>query len=182
MDNTEDPKLPGHPTEQQENTKQLGPSSFNTESEDVSINLNVNVDDDEEVKVEELRRSMGRDNTKGLKKKGPRSSGSSSSMNDETSTRLMVSKGNAQRTCHQNEERRTFSLLEIKRKEFFGKAGSDSHEISHGSDTLIPDVSRIPSFVIMLVGAAVDAGQCHDTRVLVRQSHGWVAVAAMAVV
>nr|GEZ73843.1 homer protein [Tanacetum cinerariifolium] len=38
------------------------------------------------------------------------------------------------------------------------KAGLDSHEMSHGGETLILDVSRIPSFVIMLVGPAVDAG------------------------
>nr|GEX09033.1 hypothetical protein [Tanacetum cinerariifolium] len=42
--------------------------------------------------------------------------------------------------------------------EFAAKAGSDSYEMSHGSETLIPDVSRIPSFVIMLVSADVDAG------------------------
>ncbi|GKD08463.1 hypothetical protein Tco_1188148 [Tanacetum coccineum] len=127
--NTEVPNFAGN-QQASKRYKTFGSSSFNTESEDVSINLNVNVDDDEEVEVEELRRSMGRDNTKGLKKKGPRSSGSSSSMNDEASTRLMVSKGNAQRTCHQNEERRTFSLLKIKRKETDGNyEGGDQREV-----------------------------------------------------
>ncbi|GJX83656.1 hypothetical protein Tco_0333137 [Tanacetum coccineum] len=58
---------------------------------DASINMNVDVGDDEEDEVQELRRPMGRDKAKGLKEKGSRSSGSSSSMNDETLAGLMVS-------------------------------------------------------------------------------------------
>nr|GEY07064.1 hypothetical protein [Tanacetum cinerariifolium] len=50
---------------------------------DASINLNVDVGDDRENEVQELRRPIGRDKSKGLKKKGPRSSGSPSSTNDE---------------------------------------------------------------------------------------------------
>ncbi|GJV78210.1 hypothetical protein Tco_1509794 [Tanacetum coccineum] len=69
-----------------------GSSSFNTESGEASINLNGYVRDDEEDKVQEVRRPMCMDKAKGLKKKGPRSSGSSSSMNDEAMARLMVSK------------------------------------------------------------------------------------------
>ncbi|GJW37236.1 hypothetical protein Tco_0060156 [Tanacetum coccineum] len=61
------------------------------ESGDASINMNVDVGDDEEDEVEELRRPMGRDKAKGLKKKELRSSGSSSSTNDEALARLMVS-------------------------------------------------------------------------------------------
>ncbi|GKE95722.1 hypothetical protein Tco_1580577 [Tanacetum coccineum] len=63
--------------------KTSGSSSFNTESGDTSINLNVDVGDDEEDEVQELRRPIGRNKAKVLKKKGPRSSGSSSSTNDE---------------------------------------------------------------------------------------------------
>nr|GEV00804.1 hypothetical protein [Tanacetum cinerariifolium] len=66
-------------------------SSSNTESGDASINLNVHVGNDEEDGVKELRRLMGRDKAKGLKKKWPRPSGSSLSMNDKALTRLMVS-------------------------------------------------------------------------------------------
>ncbi|GJR93029.1 hypothetical protein Tco_0265203 [Tanacetum coccineum] len=54
---------------------------------DASINLNVDVGDDEEDEVQELRRPMRKDKVKGLKKKGPRSSGSSSSTNDEALAR-----------------------------------------------------------------------------------------------
>ncbi|GKG25831.1 hypothetical protein Tco_0398977, partial [Tanacetum coccineum] len=43
-----------------------------------------------EDEVEELRRPMGRDKAKGLKKKELRSSGSSLSTNDEALARLMV--------------------------------------------------------------------------------------------
>nr|GEY55376.1 RNA-directed DNA polymerase, eukaryota [Tanacetum cinerariifolium] len=58
---------------------------------DASINLNVDVGDDEEDEVQELRRSMRKDKVKYLKKKWPRSSGSSSSTNDEALATLMVS-------------------------------------------------------------------------------------------
>ncbi|GJT06466.1 hypothetical protein Tco_0840928 [Tanacetum coccineum] len=70
--------------------KTSGSSSFNTESEDASINLNVDVGDDEKYEVQELPRPMGRDKAKGLKKKGSRSSRSSSSMNDEAFAWLMT--------------------------------------------------------------------------------------------
>ncbi|GKA35351.1 hypothetical protein Tco_0721842 [Tanacetum coccineum] len=53
-------------------------------SGDASINMNVDVGNDEEDEVEELRRPMGRDKAKGLKKKGLRSSGSSSSIMTKT--------------------------------------------------------------------------------------------------
>ncbi|GJY23083.1 hypothetical protein Tco_0396741 [Tanacetum coccineum] len=49
--------------------KTSGSSSFNTESGDASINLNVDVGNEEEDKVQELRRPMGRNKAKGLKKK-----------------------------------------------------------------------------------------------------------------
>ncbi|GKC98693.1 hypothetical protein Tco_1168968, partial [Tanacetum coccineum] len=61
------------------------------ESGEASINLNVDVSDDEEDEVQEIRRPIGRDKSKGpIKKKGPRASGSSST-NDEALARLMVS-------------------------------------------------------------------------------------------
>ncbi|GJS14970.1 hypothetical protein Tco_0409442 [Tanacetum coccineum] len=52
----------------------------------------LDVGDDGEDAMQELRRRpMDRDKKKGLKKKWPRSSGPSSSMNDEALARLMVS-------------------------------------------------------------------------------------------
>ncbi|GKB17315.1 hypothetical protein Tco_0851238 [Tanacetum coccineum] len=71
--------------------KRPGSSSFNTESGDARINLNVDVGDDNEDEVQAVERPMGMDKAKGLKKKGARVSGSSSSMNDEALARLMVS-------------------------------------------------------------------------------------------
>ncbi|GJV48371.1 hypothetical protein Tco_1438583 [Tanacetum coccineum] len=41
---------------------------------------------------------------------------------------------------------------------------------SHGSETLIPDVSRIPPFVIMLVGADVDAVDDKDFMMTEREA------------
>ncbi|GJU68253.1 zinc finger BED domain-containing protein RICESLEEPER 2-like protein [Tanacetum coccineum] len=67
-----------------------GSSSFNTESGDASINLSVDVGDNEEDEVHKLARPMGRDKAKVLKKKATRSSGSSSSMNEEALARLML--------------------------------------------------------------------------------------------
>nr|GEX70014.1 hypothetical protein [Tanacetum cinerariifolium] len=93
-------------------------SSFNTESEEASINLNVDVDDDYKDEVQEIRRLIGRDKTKGaVKKKGPRASGSSS-MNGEALDRLMVSEmatQNERAIEMQKEERLAF--LEIKMRE-----------------------------------------------------------------
>nr|GEU88526.1 zinc finger BED domain-containing protein RICESLEEPER 2-like [Tanacetum cinerariifolium] len=93
-------------------------SSFNTESEEASINLNVDVGDDEEDEVKEIRRPTGRDKARGsMKKKGPRSSGSSST-NDEALARLMVSElamHNERAIEMQKEEHKAF--LEIKRRE-----------------------------------------------------------------
>ncbi|GJR93034.1 hypothetical protein Tco_0265208 [Tanacetum coccineum] len=57
---------------------------------DASINLNVDVGDDEEDEVQELRRLMSKDKVKGLKKKGPKLSGSSSCTNDEALARRAV--------------------------------------------------------------------------------------------
>nr|GEY11745.1 hypothetical protein [Tanacetum cinerariifolium] len=48
----------------------FGSNSFNTEYENTCINLNVDVGDDEEDEVQELRRPMGWDKAKCLKKKG----------------------------------------------------------------------------------------------------------------
>ncbi|GJZ12687.1 zinc finger BED domain-containing protein RICESLEEPER 2-like protein, partial [Tanacetum coccineum] len=93
-------------------------SSFNTESEDASINLNVDVGDEEEYEVQELRRPMSRDKAVGLKKKGPRSSGSSSNTNDEALARLMVielAMHNERAIGMKKEERLAF--LEIKMRE-----------------------------------------------------------------
>ncbi|GKC50027.1 hypothetical protein Tco_1072772 [Tanacetum coccineum] len=66
-------------------------NSFNTESGDARINLNVDVGDDNEDEVQAVERPMGMDKAKGLKKKGARVSGSSSSTNEEALARLMVS-------------------------------------------------------------------------------------------
>ncbi|GKD32468.1 zinc finger BED domain-containing protein RICESLEEPER 2-like protein [Tanacetum coccineum] len=91
--------------------KSSGSSSFNTESGKASINLNANVGDNEEDEVHKIRRPMGRDKVKdAAKKKGSRASGSSSA-NDETLARLMVTKMAIQK----KEERLAF--LEIKRRE-----------------------------------------------------------------
>nr|GEV13835.1 hypothetical protein [Tanacetum cinerariifolium] len=79
---TEVPKFLSNP-HASKRYKIYGSSSFNTESGDASINLNVDVRNDKEYEVHELRRPMGRDKAKGLKKRGPRSSGSSSNTNDE---------------------------------------------------------------------------------------------------
>ncbi|GKB45866.1 hypothetical protein Tco_0896619 [Tanacetum coccineum] len=79
---TEFPKFLSNP-QVSKRYKTSGSSSFNTESGDASINMNVDIHDDEEDEVQELRRPIGRDKAKGLKKKGPRSSGSSSNTNDE---------------------------------------------------------------------------------------------------
>nr|GEX00468.1 hypothetical protein [Tanacetum cinerariifolium] len=98
--------------------KTSGSSSFNTESVEASINLNVNVGDDEEDEVKEIRRPISRDKTKGsMKKKGPRSSGSSST-NDEALDRLMVSElamYNERAIKMQKEEHKAF--LDIKMRE-----------------------------------------------------------------
>ncbi|GKG34516.1 hypothetical protein Tco_0437212, partial [Tanacetum coccineum] len=66
-------------------------SSFNTESVDARINLNVDVGDNNEDEAHAVERPMGMDKAKGLKKKGARVSGSSSSTNEEALARLMVS-------------------------------------------------------------------------------------------
>ncbi|GJT52601.1 hypothetical protein Tco_0978758 [Tanacetum coccineum] len=97
--------------------KTSGSSSFNTEFGDASISLNVDVGDDKKDEVHELSRPMGRDKVKGLKKKGSRSSGSSSSMNDEALDRLMVfemAMHNERAMEMKKEERLAF--LEIRRR------------------------------------------------------------------
>ncbi|GKA50596.1 hypothetical protein Tco_0743669, partial [Tanacetum coccineum] len=89
--------------------------SFTLQSGDASINLNVDVGNKEEDEVQELQRPMGRNKAKGLKKKGSRSSGSSSSTNDEALARLMVSElamHNEHAIEMKKEEHATF--LEIK--------------------------------------------------------------------
>ncbi|GJY46293.1 zinc finger BED domain-containing protein RICESLEEPER 2-like protein [Tanacetum coccineum] len=93
-------------------------SSFNRKSGDASINLNVDVGDDKEDEVQELRRPMGRDKAKGLKKKRARSSGSSSSTNDEALARLMFSElaMHNQRAIRMKKEE-CLAFLEIKRME-----------------------------------------------------------------
>nr|GEY35334.1 hypothetical protein [Tanacetum cinerariifolium] len=98
--------------------KTYGSSSSNTESGDASINSNVHVGNDEEDGVKELRRLMGRDKAKGLKMKWPRTSGSSSSMNDKALTRLMVSEPamHNERAIEMKKEER-LAFLEIKRME-----------------------------------------------------------------
>ncbi|GJV27619.1 retrotransposon protein, putative, ty1-copia subclass [Tanacetum coccineum] len=95
-----------------------GSSSFNRKSGDASINLNVDVGDDKEDEVQELRRPMGRDKAKGLKKKGARSSRLSSSTNDEVLARLMFSElaMHNQRAIRMKKEK-CLAFLEIKRRE-----------------------------------------------------------------
>ncbi|GJZ29012.1 zinc finger BED domain-containing protein RICESLEEPER 2-like protein [Tanacetum coccineum] len=114
-----DTKGPNFATKKQaaKRYKTSGSSSFNTEFGDASINLNVDVDDDKKDEVHELSRPMGRDKAKGLKKKGSRSSGSSSSMNDEALDRLMVfqmAMHNERAMEMKKEERLAF--LEIRRR------------------------------------------------------------------
>ncbi|GJT80267.1 zinc finger BED domain-containing protein RICESLEEPER 2-like protein [Tanacetum coccineum] len=98
--------------------KTFGSSSFNTEFEEDSIDMNVDVGNDGEGEVQEIRRPIGRDKAKdAVKKKGPRASGSSS-MNDESLARLMVSEmatQNERAIEMQKEERLAF--LEIKRRD-----------------------------------------------------------------
>ncbi|GJZ73540.1 hypothetical protein Tco_0637686 [Tanacetum coccineum] len=55
--------------------KSSGSSSFNPDYENASINLNVDDGDDEEDKVQEVERLIGREKTKGFKKKGAGASG-----------------------------------------------------------------------------------------------------------
>ncbi|GJZ15428.1 hypothetical protein Tco_0551105 [Tanacetum coccineum] len=101
-----------------ERYKTSGSGSFNTESGDASINLNVDVGDDGEDEVQELRRPIGRDKAKGLKKKGSRSLGSSSSANDEALARFMVSElaMHNERAIEMKKEER-LAFLEIIRRE-----------------------------------------------------------------
>nr|GEV08757.1 hypothetical protein [Tanacetum cinerariifolium] len=85
---------------------------------DASINLNVDARDDDEDDAQELQRPIGRDKAKGSKKKGARSSRSSSSMNDEALARLMVSElvmHNERAIAMKKEERTTF--LETRKRE-----------------------------------------------------------------
>ncbi|GJR55367.1 hypothetical protein Tco_1405888 [Tanacetum coccineum] len=92
-------------------TRHYGSSSFNTEFGEASINLNVDVGDDKEDEVQEIRRPSGKDKAKGyMKKKGSRSSGSSST-NEEALARLMVSElamHNERAIVMQKEERKAF--------------------------------------------------------------------------
>nr|GEX13018.1 hypothetical protein [Tanacetum cinerariifolium] len=79
--------------------KSSGSSSFNTESGDASINLNINVGDNDEDEVQVIRRTMGRDKARAVKKnKGSKASGSLT-MNDDELTRLMVT----EMTTHETE-------------------------------------------------------------------------------
>nr|GEZ40695.1 hypothetical protein [Tanacetum cinerariifolium] len=97
--------------------KTSGSSSFNIEFGDASINLNVDVGDGEKDEVQELQIPIGRNKAKGLKKKGLRSSRSSSSTNEEALARLMVFElemQNKHAIKIKKEERLAF--LEIKRK------------------------------------------------------------------
>ncbi|GKD23793.1 hypothetical protein Tco_1225496, partial [Tanacetum coccineum] len=71
-------------------SKTYGSSSFNTESGDAIFNLNVDAGDDDEDDVQVLPRPIGRDMTKGMKKKVAGSSGSLTSMNDEALARREV--------------------------------------------------------------------------------------------
>ncbi|GJY35729.1 ALP1-like protein [Tanacetum coccineum] len=107
--------------------KTSGSSSFNIESGEASINLNVDVGDDEEDEVQEIRRPISRDKTKGsMKKKGSRSSGSSST-NDEALARLMVSElamHNERAIEMQKEEHKAF--LEIKKREPYDHLTGDA--------------------------------------------------------
>ncbi|GJY38295.1 zinc finger BED domain-containing protein RICESLEEPER 2-like protein [Tanacetum coccineum] len=73
-------------------SKTSGSSSFNTESGDASINMNFDARDEDEDDIKELPRPIGRDKTKGLKKKWARSSGLSSSMNDKALGKTFNSK------------------------------------------------------------------------------------------
>ncbi|GJS98416.1 B-box zinc finger protein 22 [Tanacetum coccineum] len=110
-----DTEVPNFAAKHQASKRYKTSGSFNTG--DASINVNVDVVDDEE-EVQELRRPMGRDKAKGLKKKGPRSSGSSSSTNDEALVRLMVSElamHNVRAIKMKKEERLAF--LDIKKRE-----------------------------------------------------------------
>nr|GEZ56659.1 hypothetical protein [Tanacetum cinerariifolium] len=89
-------------------------SSFNRKSKDASNNLNVDIGDDVENKVHEFHRPTGRDKAKGFNKKGLKSSGSSSSTNDEALASLMVfelAMHNERATGMKKEERRTLSLF-----------------------------------------------------------------------
>nr|GEY65037.1 hypothetical protein [Tanacetum cinerariifolium] len=91
--------------------KSSGSSSFNTESGDVSINLNTNAGDNDKDEVQEIRRTIGRDNARAARKnKGSKASGSSS-MNDDALARLMVT----EMTAQEKEERLVF--IEINGRE-----------------------------------------------------------------
>ncbi|GJS35948.1 hypothetical protein Tco_0534330 [Tanacetum coccineum] len=93
--------------------KSSGRVSFNAESGEASINLNTNVGDNDEDDVPEIpQRPQGRDKAKAVgKKKGSKSS-ASSSVNEDALARLMVNEMGAQ----EKEERLAF--LEIKRREW----------------------------------------------------------------
>ncbi|GKC02174.1 glutathione S-transferase T3-like protein [Tanacetum coccineum] len=90
--------------------KSSGSSSFNTESGDASINLNniVANDDDE---VQEIRRPMGRDKAKAVAKNKGSKASTSSTMNDDALTKLVVTK----MTATEVEQREKF--IELKRME-----------------------------------------------------------------
>ncbi|GKC91284.1 gamma-glutamyltranspeptidase 1 [Tanacetum coccineum] len=91
--------------------KSTGSSSFKIESGEASINLNSNVGDNDKDDVQEIRRREGRDKAKAAgKKKGSKSS-ASSSVNEDALARLMVTEMGAQ----EKEERLAF--LDIKMRE-----------------------------------------------------------------
>nr|GEX13019.1 hypothetical protein [Tanacetum cinerariifolium] len=82
-----------------------------TASMDASINLNTNAGYNDEDKVQEIRRTMGRDKAKAAgKNKGSKAS-RSSTMNDDALARLMVTEMTAQ------EKEQCEAFLEIKKKE-----------------------------------------------------------------
>ncbi|GJY42094.1 hypothetical protein Tco_0429364 [Tanacetum coccineum] len=119
-----DSEVPNFAAKQQagKRYKTTGSSLFNTESGDASINLNVDVGDDDEDEVQVLLRPMGTDKAKDLKKKGPRSPGSSSSMNDGALARLMVSEmalHNEHAMEIKEEERLAFLEMRMREVEFF---------------------------------------------------------------
>ena len=116
-----DVEVPKFEAKQRENAKRYksyGSSSFNPESRDASFYLNVDAGDDEGDEVQEVeRRPMGRDKVK-AKKKGARSSGSTTTMNEEALARLMISEyasHNERALAMKKEERAAF--LEIRKRE-----------------------------------------------------------------
>ena len=98
--------------------KLSGSSSFNPEFGDASINLNNDSGDDDEDEVQEVQRPVGKDKAKSLKKKGIRSSGTSTTTNDEALARMMISE-----LTQQNEraikmkKKERLEFLEIKKRE-----------------------------------------------------------------